>query len=95
MNKSNFMHALFAVLMQAPFAAFGLPWVGAAFAIGFFISREHAHRQVDIRTVTGEPVPQQNPLKGFLGWSLDAKLDALFPTVAVLLVGYAYAMLVR
>ena len=95
MNKTNFLHALYALAIQAGFASGTLPvalyfkvnpvvglWVGWAGAICWFISREHAHRQNDIADVTQVPVPQQNPMKGFRGWSLDAKLDALFPFVA-------------
>ena len=83
MNRTNFLHALYALLMQAAFGIlYGDWWMGAAFAVAWFISREHAHRQNDIADVTGVPVPKQNPLKGFSGWSLDAKLDALFPLIA-------------
>ena len=76
--------------MQLPFLLAGHAWVGAAFAIGWFISREHAHRQVDIRTETYEQVPNQNPLKGFLGWSKDAYLDVLFPIVVCVTLGVIY-----
>ena len=84
MNKTNFLHAGFALLIQFPFVFIGHPWCGAAVAIFGFIMREHAHRQVDIKITTGVPIAQQNPLMGFLGWSKDSKLDALFPCVTLI-----------
>jgi len=86
MNKTNILHALIAAAMMAPFVLAGEAVAGAAFAIGWFVSREHAHRQVDIFRVTGVPVPKQNPLDALRGWSLDAKLDALFPAAACLII---------
>jgi len=112
MNRTNFMHALYALAIQVGVAAvqvglldvafrfgfqfptggmavaFGL-WTGAAAGIAWFISREHAHRQNDIADITGIPVPRQNPIDGFLGWSLDAKLDALFPFIVCSIVAIA------
>ena len=91
MNITNFQHALYALLMQGfLFVVTGNPWIGAAFAIGFFLSREHAQRQVDIKITTGVGIVGQNPFDGFRGWSLDAKLDALFPAIAVILATVIY-----
>jgi hypothetical protein len=91
MNKTNFLHAAYAVAMMLPFVLVDLPEAGAAFAIAWFVSREHAHRQNDIADTTYVSVTKQNPLDGFRGWSLDAKLDVLFPAVAVMIIlGVSY-----
>ena len=84
MNKTNFTHALWALLMQA---AVGLPtgdwFAGALLGGGFFVAREHAHEQVDIQRRTGVAVAAQNPLLGFKWTSTDRILDAAFPVAAV------------
>ena len=75
------MHLFYALLMQgAGFLATGSLWIGAAFACGFFISREHAQEQVDIKIRTGVAIAAQNPLLGFV-WrrNVDRWLDALLP----------------
>ncbi|RYH63535.1 MAG: hypothetical protein EON54_07975 [Alcaligenaceae bacterium] len=90
MNITHFEHALYAVLIQAVFMltcrSMSMPnraAVGAAFAAGFFISREHAQREYKI----GDP-SKLMPWEAFdiWNWSLDAKLDLIFPVVGVLLV---------
>lgn len=86
MNITNFQHAAYAVLMMVPFVLAGFAWTGAAWSIAWFICREHTQRQTDIRIETGVAIAQQNPLKGFRGWSLDAKLDAAFPALACIVV---------
>jgi len=92
MNVTNLEHALYGVLMLVPFAVLGYPEVGCAWSIAWFVSREHTQRQTDIKIAYGLPIQAQNPLSGFIGWSLDAKLDALFPTVVCLLatLGFYY-----
>jgi len=81
MNQTNFEHAGFAVLMQL---AIGLPtgnwWAGACFGIAFFLGREHAQAQ--------KTYDMKGVFKAFdvRDWSLDAKLDLLFPLVACLAV---------
>jgi len=82
MNRTNFEHAGYALLMQLPFGLFGYWWVGAALAIGFFLGREHAQQEYKLGTVGKSPWPAFD----FRKWSLDAKLDLLFPVVAVLIV---------
>ena len=82
MNRTNFEHAGYALLMQLPFGLLGYWWVGAALAIGFFIGREHAQQEYKLGTVGKSPWPAFDPRK----WSLDAKLDLLFPVMAVLIV---------
>lgn len=82
MNQTNFEHAAYAVLMQVVIgAASGNWWAGAAFGIAFFIGREHAQREYHI----GDP-SKLAPWSAFdiWRWSLDSKLDLLFPVVACL-----------
>lgn len=40
MNKSNWIHALAALLIQSPFAVFGMADVGGALAVGILIGIE-------------------------------------------------------
>lgn len=81
MNKTHFEHLGIAIVFTLIGAAFGYAWIGAAFAIGIFVGREHAQREYKI----GNP----SKLVGyealdFWRWSLDAKLDLLFPVVAAI-----------
>ena len=86
MNKSNFIHAGYSAFMTLVGVLLGHPIAGAAFAVAWFVSREHAHRQNDIADVHGAPVEKQNPIDGFKHWSLDSKLDALFAIIAAVAV---------
>ncbi len=86
MNRTNFEHAAIAVFLQLLLAAItGSLVLGAVFAVGVFIGREHAQREYRL----GDP----SKLKGyealdFWRWTLDEQLDLLFPVVAVALVGW-------
>jgi hypothetical protein len=79
MNKTNFEHAGFALLMMLPFVLLGNPLAGAAFGIAFFLGREHAQFQVLLKDYT-----LRGTFKAFdmRKWSLDAQLDLVFPIVA-------------
>ena len=81
MNQSNFEHAGYALLMQLPFGLFGYWWIGAAFAIGFFLGREHSQREEII-----SPHNRDNPFPAFKiwEWEQDEQFDFLFPVIAVL-----------
>ena len=82
MNRSNFEHAGYALLMQVGFwLVTGSWWIGAAFAIGFFLGREHSQREEII-----SPQNRDNPFPAFKvrEWELDEQLDLLFPVIAVL-----------
>ncbi len=92
MNVSNIFHAVLALLAQA---AIGLPtgnwWVGAAFGGAFYLGREVAqHEAHQLRTsyseraslFDGEGMPWYEGFKAWR-WSTDAKLDLIFPAVAV------------
>lgn len=85
MNYTNFEHAVYALLMQLPFALLGHWWVGAFVAISFFIGREHAQAQ-------GRGTNKLSDLAAFdvRGWSLDARLDLAFPTIACLVVAVCW-----
>lgn len=99
MNITHLEHALYALLMQAIFVAAcwrgRLPgeWLGAAFAIGWFVSREHAQREYHLFTY-GEPNTLSD-FAGFTGWSQDAVLDAVVPALVVLVAGAVITRLRR
>jgi hypothetical protein len=84
MNRTNFEHAFYAVLMQAAIGLLTGDWLaGACFGAAFFLGREHAQREYQI----GDPsnLPPWAAFD-FWRWSLDSKLDLLFPVVAVCVV---------
>lgn len=80
MNRTNFEHAVYALIIQL---IIGLLtnnwWAGMAAGSALFIGREHAQREFEI----SKP-HLLKPWEGFdvWRWSLDAKLDALFPIIA-------------
>ena len=81
MNQTNFEHAGYALLMQLTIGLISGDWfAGACFGIAFFLGREHAQAQ-DKLGYTLKTTFQAFDVRK---WSLDAKLDLLFPTVAVL-----------
>ena len=90
MNLTNLQHALYGILMLLPFAVIGSPEIGLAWSIAWFVSREHTQRQTDIKITEGIAIAAQNPLKGFRGWALDSKLDALFPTAICIIATVGY-----
>lgn len=79
MNRTNFEHAGYALLMQLPFALLGHWWTGALFAIGFFVGREHAQAQIAYLLGDFDALDMRR-------WSKDAQFDLVFPVVAVLVV---------
>lgn len=96
MNHSNVNHAIYALAMQlgagVPLFILGVPnafWITGAFAVGFFLSREHAQRECQISLYSGRPVETLGKLEGFTGWVMDRYLDAGFPMVACLTVALA------
>ena len=92
MNKTNIWHGIYALLMFIPFFYVNEVMAGITSITFWFISREHAHRQVDIKTETGISVTAQNPFHGFLGWSDDAYRDVYYPIIALELglIGLSY-----
>ncbi|WP_447902765.1 hypothetical protein [Pseudomonas serbica] len=102
MNRTNFEHALCAVLIMAALwlAVFllGVPsgqWVGAAAGIAFFAGREFTQAQRTIAKaggVTLTDLPWHRALD-LSRWSLDALLDLLFPVVSCLALAYLVPLL--
>lgn len=83
MNQTNFEHAGYALLMQLVIGLiFGDWFAGACFGIAFFLGREHAQVQHEL----GYSFKTTFQAFDLRRWSLDARLDLLFPTVAVLVV---------
>lgn len=77
MNRTNWEHAIYAVLMQAAVGLITGNWLaGAMLGTGFFLGREHAQAQAKLKLEDFEALDIRK-------WSLDAKLDLLFPVVAV------------
>ena len=77
MNRTNFEHAAYALLMQAVIGFLsGSWWSGAAFGAAFFLGREHAQAQIkyNLGDISAFDIRR---------WSLDARLDIAFPVVAV------------
>lgn len=81
MNRTNFEHAIYALLMQAAIGLLTGNWLaGACFGAAFFLGREHA--QAEARVGNWAKYPEFECFAPRY-WSLDAVLDFAFPTVAV------------
>lgn len=88
MNRTNFEHVGYALLMQ------GVVWLltgnllaGAMLGVGFFFGREHA--QVEYKAINTDFDGKRANMPWYAGfnpkyWTLDAVLDVLFPTAAVI-----------
>ena len=82
MNSSNFAHAFLAIIFTVIiYLLFGNPWIGTAFAIGVFAGREHTHREFEI---SKPHLLWGHEALDFWRWSLDNKLDLIFPTIAAI-----------
>ena len=81
MNRTNFEHAGYALLMQMALWPFVGPVAGGLFAIGFFLGREHSQREEIV-----SPHNRDNPFPAFKiwEWEQDEQFDFLFPVIAVL-----------
>lgn len=83
MNQTNFEHAGYAVLMQVVVGLLTGNWLaGTLFGFAFFLGREHAQAQAKL----GYTFKTTFEAFDIRKWSLDAKLDLLFPAVAVAIV---------
>lgn len=81
MNRTHFEHAAYAALMQIAVGLLTGDWLaGAAFGFAFFLGREHAQAQDQYRLGDFRAFDVRR-------WSIDARLDLLFPTLAV---GFLY-----
>lgn len=81
MNRTNFEHIAYAILMQIVIVLITGSWViGAAFASAFFLGREHAQREYHI----GDP-SKLKPWEAFdvWRWTVDARLDLVCPVISV------------
>ena len=85
MNRSNFEHAGFALLIQgAVWLLTGNLLAGTLLAIGFFFGREHS--QAEYKAINTDFGGKRANMPWYAGfnpkyWTLDAKLDVLFPAV--------------
>ena len=83
MNQTNFEHAGYAALMQLVIGLISGDWfAGACFGIAFFLGREHAQAQDKL----GYTFKTTFQAFDITKWSLDAKLDLIFPAVTVLII---------
>ena len=83
MNQTNWEHAGYALLMQLIVGLLTGNWLaGACFGFAFFLGREHAQAQAPL----GYSFKSTFQAFDLRKWSLDAKLDLLFPLLAVLAV---------
>ena len=83
MNQTNLEHTLFALLMQLVIGLItGNWWIGAAFGAAFFIGREHAQAEAKVRKEGWAKYPEFECFAPRY-WSLDAVLDFVVPTLAV------------
>lgn len=86
MNRTNFEHAFYALLMQAVIGLLsGDWWAGAAFGAAFFVGREHAQAQSEYKLGDFAAFDVRH-------WSLDARLDLLFPVAAVCVVALTFGV---
>lgn len=93
--KSAIVHAIYAIIMQV-FLWGIIPnlWVGAAFASGFFIAREHT--QAEYRWIAKFGKGKRSNLPEFGGFDMrvwgkvDDWLDWLFPVVAVITIAIIF-----
>ena len=83
MNKSNVEHLFLALILQAiPGFLFGDWLIGAVFACGIFLGREHSQREEDICPGNRSRLVGYEALD-FWRWKRDAILDLLFPVIGV------------
>lgn len=83
MNQTNWEHAGYALLMQCAIGLLTGNWLaGACFGFAFFLGREHAQHQI----LLGYNFKTTFQAFDIRKWSLDAKLDLIFPAVAVTVV---------
>ena len=92
MNKSNFVHAAIAIVLQAlVFLVTQDPWYGFALAAGIFWSREQDQKQ---HNIAKQKKCTLNEIKWYEGgemtkWSKDSLLDFFTPFFATLALGLA------
>jgi hypothetical protein len=94
MNRTNFEHAAYALLMILPFGLLGEWIAGAAFGAAFFLGREHAQAEYRWIKTFGDGKRSNMPAWGGFDprvWrgEHDALLDWIVPVVAVVATAWA------
>lgn len=90
MNRTNFEHAAYAMLIQAAIGLITGDWfAGACFSVAFFLGREHAQAEERyIKANGGVRANAKWPEFGALQpklWNIDSVLDFVAPAVCVVL----------
>ena len=81
MNKTNFEHLFVAMILQAiPGLIFGNWIIGAVFASGIFLGREHAQREY---VISNPALLVGYEALDFWNWNIDEILDLVFPVAGV------------
>lgn len=97
MNKSNFVHAAIALVLQAAILIITLnPWYGFALAAGIFWSREHDQKQHNIAKQKKCTLKDLEWYEGgdMTKWSKDSLLDFFVPFFATLGAALAFTYLI-
>ena len=92
MNRTNWEHLGYALVMQAALGVLtGDWWLGAAVGAAWFLGREHAqseYRYIHLNGGDRYVTPRIPEIAAFdyRLWSLDSVLDFVFPVVGVMAV---------
>lgn len=93
-NITHLEHIGYALIMQCiGWLIFSSTLPGGAFAIGFFIAREHAQAELRVEPSKAREAgipPELYVFKDFKYWGIDSVLDALCPILAVLVVYFMF-----
>lgn len=96
MNKTNLMHGLYGLFIQAAlYAATQDAFMGAVAATALFFGREQAQQQYKIAKATGKSVSSMSWKDGgdMTKWNQDAVLDFIVPVVATFAVAFGLRFL--
>lgn len=89
MNRTNFEHAFYALLMQLAAWPFFGPWAGVWIALAYFWSREVMQRELYLKHLRGfDTLDKLAPFEGwrFWEWGRDSLLDVALPAAATIIV---------
>ena len=96
MNKTNFIHGLYALFIQGAFYIVTQDaFMGAVAATALFFGREQAQQQYKIAKATGKSVASMSWKDGsdMTKWNQDAVLDLVVPTIATFAVAFGLKFL--